>query len=137
MDNFEIIAYGHKNILATHKSTWELTKANNLSKRGDCIIGINANFGPIDFPQWFKEELRKNERIDIELICGDEHFTGSAMGNDKLELSHKEEIVIRKSEFLSDRTVAIMCDFAAKDIPRSMIEKLKSPNTELRVIFSK
>ena len=31
-------AYGHRNIRATHRSTFELTKDDYLTHRGDCII---------------------------------------------------------------------------------------------------
>ena len=38
-----VIARGHPNIRATHKTTLEVTKEKELSPRGDCIIGICAD----------------------------------------------------------------------------------------------
>ena len=36
--------YGHKNMLAIHKNTLEFTKDKELTKRGDCIVGVNSDF---------------------------------------------------------------------------------------------
>ena len=35
---------------------------------------------------------------------------------------------MRKSEFVSPRTLAIRADAAAKDIPRGIVESLRSPD---------
>ena len=40
----EKIAWGHENILATHKSTFEITKEHEISKKGEIL-----NFKRIDF----------------------------------------------------------------------------------------
>ena len=36
--------YGHENITARHKTTLEFTKDRDLSLKGDCIIGVKADF---------------------------------------------------------------------------------------------
>ncbi|MCK4425081.1 DUF371 domain-containing protein, partial [Candidatus Bathyarchaeota archaeon] len=33
-----IFAYGHENIQATHRSTFEITKDARLSEKGDCVV---------------------------------------------------------------------------------------------------
>ena len=40
----KIIAYGHKNVRGTHKTTFEITKDKDLTERGTCIIGVNASY---------------------------------------------------------------------------------------------
>ena len=55
-------------------------------------------------------------------------------GHQDLVLTHKEDIVIRKSDFICPRTLAIKCDKASDLLPRSMITLLRNPDT--RGIFS-
>ena len=43
-----IYAWGHENIMCTHRTTIEITRDKNMSKRGDCIIGVNASKACID-----------------------------------------------------------------------------------------
>ena len=42
--SYSFTAYGHKNILATHKTTIEFTKDKELSLKGNCIVGVRADF---------------------------------------------------------------------------------------------
>ena len=56
-------------------------------------------------------------------------FVVRAFGSSRLSLEDAHEIVLRKSDFISPRTLAIRADAAAKDIPRGMIvERLRSPD---------
>ena len=65
----EIIFYGHPNIRAMHEKTIELTKAKDITLRGDCIIGVNANKACIDLSNTIKNKLRENNSlIRISLI---------------------------------------------------------------------
>ena len=41
---YKFNAYGHPNILGTHKTTFEFTKDNELTLNGDCIVGVKADF---------------------------------------------------------------------------------------------
>jgi hypothetical protein len=56
-------------------------------------------------------------------------FVFHAMGNPRLELSDPHDIVVRKSEFLSERTLAVKANMAAMDIPRSLVTRLRDPGT--------
>ncbi|MEM2818033.1 MAG: DUF371 domain-containing protein, partial [Archaeoglobaceae archaeon] len=47
---FEVSAFGHPNISAKHRTTLEVTKDNEISKRADCIIGVNANKSVSEIP---------------------------------------------------------------------------------------
>ncbi|MEK6917238.1 MAG: DUF371 domain-containing protein, partial [Nanoarchaeota archaeon] len=35
---------GHENLLGTHRNTFEFTKHTNLTRNGDCIIGVDADY---------------------------------------------------------------------------------------------
>ncbi|RMG41387.1 MAG: DUF371 domain-containing protein [Methanobacteriota archaeon] len=133
---FEITCYGHPNVTASHRTTWELTKENHLTPKGDCIIGINASSSPLELPKILKQHLQSGGEIKIVLEIEGEVFEGWAFGHPDLLLSHPKEMVFRTSDFVSERTVAIKCSFAAKDIPREMVELMKDPSTQMVVRLS-
>ena len=117
-------ASGHPNIRATHKTTFEFTKENHLTTKGDCIVGINATFTN------FKEILHKDRLvITIEADGIKERITAQP----NPAFSDNKEIVIRKTAFVSSRTLAINADKAAKDLSRELITILKKPETKITV----
>jgi len=131
---FIVRAKGHKLISATHKSTFEITKENYLTERGNCIIGISANYSAREFPAWLKEYLREGKKIIIEIKVGNLSDFIEAYGNKELTFKDNKSFVIRKSNYIDDRTVAIKSNKAAIDIDRRIIELLKMEK-ELEIIF--
>ncbi len=131
-----ISAFGHPNMLGTHRTTWQLTKEDHLSTRGDCIIGVNSSHSLDELPQWLRDHLQNGDGIDIELSCKDIIFSGRASGHRDLTLSDPVDMVFRRSSFISDRTIAINSSFVARDLPREMINHLKSPDTQLIIKIS-
>ncbi|MGQ9624061.1 MAG: DUF371 domain-containing protein [Candidatus Bathycorpusculaceae bacterium] len=129
-----IQAWGHKNVRATHKTTFEVTKEKNLSKRGDCIIAISANKALADLTPQFKENLRKeNTKITVCIQAGEIAEFVNAFGSPKLILTHPKEIVVRKSDYVCSRTLAIRADKAAYDLSRKLVEKLRNPKQKIEI----
>ncbi len=50
-------------------------------------------------------------------------------GDKNLTLTHTQDIVIRKSNFVSPRTLAVKCDKASDLLPREMVTLLQDPKT--------
>ncbi len=129
-----IYARGHPNILATHKSTFEITKENYLTKRGDCIIGINANKSVSDLSQSLKEIIKRSQsKITLILESGGIRDEVHGSGDPKLMLSNPISIVVRKSSHISDRTLMIHSDKAAIDIKRDLINVLRNSEALLKI----
>ena len=42
-------------------------------------------------------------------------------------------MVIRKSDYVSDRTLAIHADKSSNDLPRAVVEKLKNPKQKINI----
>lgn len=127
---FEIKFTGHENIRSNHKKTIEITKESHLTPRGDCIIGVNASYGCADLPIELKEKLKdSNSKISFFIKVLDHEFRVIGRGDKNLILSHTDDIVIRKSDFVCPRTLAIKCDKASDLIPRDMVHALQNPNT--------
>jgi hypothetical protein len=132
-----ILAYGHENIQASHKTTFEITKEAQLSRRGDCIIAVSANKTMTDFSSEFKEKLRKeNAKITIRIEAGDIGEAVNAFGSPRLILAHRTDIVVRKSNYICNRTLAIQADKAACDLSRRLVEKLKNPKQRVKITLT-
>ena len=125
---FEIKFSGHENIRSNHKKTIEIAKESELSLRGDCIIGVNATSSCSDLPNSLKEKIQDpNSKVQCSIKVGTQEFTVSGRGRENLTLSHKGDIVIRKSDFICPRTLAVKCDKASDLIPREMVKLLQNP----------
>jgi len=132
-----ILARGHENITATHKTTFEITKEESLTKRGDCIIAVSANKAMPDFKSEFKKALKnENTKLIIEIKAGEIREIVRACGSSQLQLTHPTDMVIRKSSYICNRTLAIKADKAAADLSRSLVKKLRKPkqNVEIKLI---
>lgn len=131
----EVIAWGHPNIRGTHETTFEVTKEENVTENGDCIIGVRANKGCADLSEEVKEALKEGKKVKLTLIVDDVTDVAEAVGSPALRLTNKTSIVVRKSDYIDDRTLAIMCNKAAKDLDRRLIQKLKNPEQKLRIVI--
>ena len=132
----EIPFSGHKNILSLHKKTIEITKDNELTVNGDCIVGTNSALACVDLPEKFKKKLQNPDTtIEFTIVANEHSLSIHGKGSDKLTLKHTNDIVLRKSAFTCSRTIAIKCDKASDDIPRVMIKKLQNPKTNGKLII--
>ncbi len=119
MQPYSFTAEGHKNVLATHKTTLEFTTGSNLTKDGDCIIAVNADFS---LPQL--QRFLSFKKIRITVAAGGIAETITAIPN--RNFSSSREMVIRMGEFASERTFAVRADKAAVHLSRELIESLKN-----------
>ncbi len=128
---FEIDFLGHENIRSNHQKTIEITKESHLTPQGDCIVGINATSSCADLPLELKEKLKNpGAKITFSIRVGEHEFVLEGKGHPDLILTHSEDIVIRKSDFICPRTLAIKCDKASDLLPREMVSLLQNPKTK-------
>lgn len=134
---FKIIAKGHENVLALHKSTFEFTTDKELTPAGDCIIGVNSNKIMADIPESFKNKLKNsNTKILLSLDTPNNHDEIIGYGHENLILDHPSDMVCRKSDYICSRTLMINSNKAARDIDRTLIEDLKNgENLEITINF--
>lgn len=119
---------------ASNAVTIEVTKEHFLTPRGDCIVAISSTKGAADLSEDFKNAARNVEaRIILVFEVGCERFSVSGRGDPRLTFLDPHDIVVRKSTFISDRTIMILADKAAKDMPRSMVDKLRNRDCVLAV----
>jgi hypothetical protein len=128
---FEIGFFGHENIRSNHQKTIEITKESHLTSQGDCIVGVNATSSCADLPQELKDKLKiPGAKITFSIRVGKHEFVLEGKGHPDLILTHSEDIVIRKSDFICPRTLAIKCDKASDLLPREMVSLLQNPKTK-------
>jgi hypothetical protein len=128
---FEIQFSGHENIRSNHQKTIEITKESHLTPRGDCIIGVNASSSCSDLPLELKDKLKKSDsKVTFTINVDDYSFVIAGQGHPDLILTHSEDIVIRKSDFICPRTLAVKCDKASDLLPRDLVSLLQDPKTK-------
>jgi uncharacterized protein len=129
-----ISAFGHPNIQGIHPTTLMFTKDIFVSKNGDCIVAMSSDKSVADLSVQFKEELRKpNAKVTIIIEAGDLKEEIKAFGSSKLCLCHPTDIVIRKSDYVCSRTLAICADKSSNDLPRALVERLQNPEQKVKV----
>ena len=130
-------ALGHANIQASHPTTLMFTKDIHVSKNGDCIVAMTAGKSVSDLSAQFKEELRKpNAKVTVTIEAGRFREEIRAFGSPKLCLCHPTDIVIRKSDYVCNRTLAICADKSSIDLPRGLVERLQDPKQKIKVTLS-
>ena len=132
-----VIAFGHKKIRSTHKTTFEITKDLDLTERGDCVIAVGSMKGASDLsPKFKKAAKRDGAHITIIIDLGGVREVVRAEGSKKLLFSHANDLVVRKSDYVCNRTIAIKADKAAKDISRRLVRKMVNPHQEIKITLS-
>ncbi|MBI2135969.1 DUF371 domain-containing protein [Candidatus Woesearchaeota archaeon] len=120
---------GHENIIALHRNTIEFTRDKMLSKDGDCILGVKADFDANELVKFLKKV--KNIRITLKADDISDEFYCKI----NKDFNDEHEIVFRITEFNSKRTLGVMATKAAKDINRELVAKMKNPNAKMNIVF--
>jgi hypothetical protein len=129
-----IFARGHENVQSTNRTTFEITKDEHLTRRGDCIIAVGATKGAADLNPEFKEAARtEHARILITIETDGDIEVVDAWGNPQLSFMHPTDLVVRKSDYICSRTLAIYADKVAEDLSRRLVEKMRNPNQKVKI----
>ncbi len=126
MTNTETLtAYGHENVSGRHGSTFEVTSDDYLTPAGDCILAIEADRVPSEFDLSFVQACQQ-EGASITLTLKTENYTEQveASGHPELTFESDRSMVIRTSEYVDDRTVAVEAEKAASDLSRGLVSAL-------------
>jgi hypothetical protein len=134
----KFIAKGHENIKATHRSTIEITKEEHVTPRGDCIIAVSSEKALTDLDPMLKDKIRSGWYVATIFKSDDiiDHVIGR--GDPRLTLRDPVRIIIRKSDFIDDKTLMIRSDKAAIDLDRRLVSRLKDRKSilEIEIIVS-
>lgn len=131
VERFLFNARGHVNILAVHPTTIEVTKDDQLTPRGDCIVGVSADFDP----KSLQEFILGARSLCFTLRCQGSEEVIHAKANPSFKADR--EIVVRHGPFISNRTIATDADRACFDLSRDFVEIIKNPDSVIEVIIEK
>ncbi len=82
-------------------------------------------------PQELKDKLKVlDAKVTFSIRVGGHEFVLEGKGHPDLILTHSNDIVIRKSDFICPRTLAVKCDKASDLLPREMVLLLQDPKTK-------
>ncbi len=98
---------------------------------------MKASKGLADLPPEIKKTLSKADgMVRMTLLVGSHPFTVEGRGALGLSHSHPTDIVVRKSNFVSDRTLMVKADKAAANIPLDMVQLLRDPSQRITIKIS-
>lgn len=131
------IARGHPNIMPAHSTTIMVTRDEELTPRGDCVVAVRAEKGLIDLSPKLKEAMKRTDsKIRLVITAGDLAFEVTGRGDPGLILSHPSDIVARKSQYICERTLMIRADKAACDMGEAIVSLLKDADVVVNVTIS-
>ena len=134
---FSFQAKGHVNIRARHKTTLMTTVESHLTTRGDCIIAVLADVGLAQLPDEIKEAARDPEtNITFTMKTKNHCFQAHGKGHPNLTYTDPIDMVARRSSFTCGRTLMILSDKVARDIPDEMVMELRDQETNITVQLS-
>ena len=131
---YKFYAYGHPNIQAKHKTTLEFTKDDEVSLKGDCIVGVKADFELLKLKRFIKRF--KNNKVTITIKTPIyKKIPEKIFAELNPDFNSDKEFVIRKTDFVSERTFAIKANKAAFDLNRNLIVFLKEKGNKISVFI--
>ena len=120
-----ISASGHENVTAAHASTVEVTTDDFLTPAGDCIVGVEAPRAAEDFDADFVTACQDADAtITATFAAGGHEDRLTARGDPNLTFESERSVVVRTSDYVDDRTVAVGADGAAADLDRDLVAAL-------------
>ena len=100
-------------------------------------MAVKSSSGVRDLPEDLKRVLSSSSgRGRLALRVGPFEFTVEGRGDPRLTFLHEMDLVVRKSGFISDRTLMILADKSSIDIPRGMVRLLQDPIRRVTVEIS-
>lgn len=130
-----IRARGHRNIKATHRSTFEITKETYLTPRGDCIVAVASNKGLRDLDPLVKKHITMGwpVMIIISPIQYPVWDYSIGVGHSGLTLNDPVRIIARKSSYISGNTIMIRSSKSAGDFRRDLIRAIRNEKVEIDI----
>ena len=119
-------ASGHKNILSRHRNTLEFTKDKDLSEKGDCIVAVGADYKLTEI-----KKLLKYKKLKLSMSAGRSKEEILFDANPKFNDNH--EIVLRITDFVSERTLGTRSSKASKHLSRKFVQKIQNPKQKILV----
>lgn len=101
------------------------------------MVAVRSSGAIRSLPEDLKRALSSSSgRGRLALRVGPFEFEVEGRGDPRLTFSHETDLVVRKSGFISERTLMIFADKSSMDIPRDMVRLLQDPTSRVTVEIS-
>jgi hypothetical protein len=98
---------------------------------------VSADKAVNNLSEQFKSAIRgKNVRVTILIEVDGIMDVVNASGNPMLILSDSADMVVRKSDYICNRTLAVHADKAACDLSRKLVERLTNPHRKVKITLT-
>ncbi|MFW9907321.1 MAG: DUF371 domain-containing protein [Candidatus Thorarchaeota archaeon] len=126
MQRVVFLAYGHENVIGSHRTTTELTSEDFLTTQGTCIVGIGANLTLNRLDQTIKNLAKSGQtKIILRLSAGNHSDEIIGRGSKGLTYSSDLSMVARTSSYECDRTLMVLADKAAANLDRKLVSQMQ------------
>jgi hypothetical protein len=122
---FVFEARGHPNVRAEHRGTFEVTREESLTPRGDCIVGVASEVGASGLPGWLREGLRRGLPAVVVLEAGGYVEAVAGWGDPRMTFGDPVRMVFRRSTYVGPETVMVRASKAAVHLSRGLVEALR------------
>lgn len=129
-----IIANGHGGIAARDENCFAIITSEN-PKGADSVIAVRADKACKNLSDAFKVAAKSAKKMSITIEAAGVVENIAAYGSPALRLIDANEIVVRKSDFIDGKTMAILANKSANEFSKGIKEKLKDPKTKIRITF--
>ena len=100
-------------------------------------MAVKASIGLPDMPLAMKKILStESAKVRLVLQVRSRRVIIKGIGAIGLSFSHPTDIVVRKSSFISNRTLMVHADKAAIDLPRPIVQLLQNPRNRVTIELS-
>jgi hypothetical protein len=135
MTSETVRARGHRNVTGTHRSTFEVTRDQDIGLAADCIIVVCADRWPAVMSEEFKAAAARDDaKITVEIHCNGHKDTVQGWGSSRMTFTNDRGMVFRVSDYVCGRTVMINADKAARGLDRGLIKALASGSDAMIVL---
>lgn len=122
-------ARGHRNVTGTHRSTFEVTRDEDISTAADCIIAVGADKGAAALSGDFRQAAsREDAFITCVIKSGGFEDTVTGRGSKDMAFTVEDSMVFRVSNHVCGRTVMIYADKPAARLDRKLVKALAEGN---------
>jgi len=99
------------------------------------IIGVKADKSCEDLSGKLKNYLKFGGKLKMTIAVGDIEDVVIAHGSPALKFIDEKNTSIQKTDFIDERTLAVLADKSASDLNEELVKKLKSSNTKVKIVL--
>ncbi len=122
-----VLARGHRNVTATHRSTFEVTRDTEIGLAADCIIAVASDKSAASLSDSFRKAAASDDtQITAIIRCDGHSDTVTGRGSSQMTFTDGHSMVFRVSNYVCGRTVMIYADKAARSLDRQLVAAMKS-----------